>query len=361
MLTSPAWFSSWLSSSASTRAISVRSGATVGSRPGGTMAAAIRRSNAAGRSGGDVGRRRRSRFDAGHRPTAAITASVGRRLDVSVLRFRFRLGGRNDRVALVIGGGRWRRRFGSPMGSSARPMSARTCDSSASRGRNGLAVRQQVAHAAPSSSSDTLQRVARLGAGRHVLPSSMPMISDSSSCARSPMAVDTRHAGATLQRVQRALERRELIAARRVQTDALERGLRFLQQLGGFVAEDRGDLRIVVRRCGRLGIHVLRGCRCRLDAVELSARNLFLRDLLRAARLVGRDATLEIAPPPADALVQRWMRMEITRGLVEIAADASPLRSCSSPSNAIIGGGEPTPLSKDLRNQWFSGSARRMP
>src|SRR5690606_30216176 len=48
MLTSPAWFSSWLSSSASTRAISTRSAGAEGSRPGGTAAAAIRRWNVGG-------------------------------------------------------------------------------------------------------------------------------------------------------------------------------------------------------------------------------------------------------------------------------------------------------------------------
>ena len=189
MLTSPAWFSSWLSSSASTRAISARSGCTV------------RLAARAARPPRPSGDRRR--------PVARAACRIGRRegarsgisrLQVSGSSTGSRLG-RRCRLQAQPAAGAWPWRLRQPRAPRSmerrHPHSARTCATSAracADGRAAAPAGRACGSAHPATAAGP--RALRRWAAR--CPASMPMISDSSSWARSPMADDARHARATL-------------------------------------------------------------------------------------------------------------------------------------------------------------------
>ena len=80
---------------------------------------------------------------------------------------------------------------------------------------------------------------------------------------------DAGHACAALQRVQQALQFRDLAAVRAVATPTRERGFALLEQFGGFLAENRGDVGV------ELGFGV-----ARLDAIAPSGTH-------RSCRLLG--------------------------------------------------------------------------
>ncbi len=124
----------------------------------------------------------------------------------------------------------------------------------------------------------------------------------------------TSHPRATLYGVQRTLECGELLRARLVKTDALERGLRFLQQFRAFLTEDGRDLRIVARCDNRLGSTLEHRLGCRL---ERRLRHRFgERSGYRFGHLLvgagglhpaGTDATIQCRFGSSDALQQRLM------------------------------------------------------
>ena len=107
-----------------------------------------------------------------------------------------------------------------------------------------------------------------------------------------------RHACAALERVQRALQRRDMRAVGAIGGEGRQRALGVLDQLAGFLRENAGDFGIIVggeRRCRRRYLD-RRGCERR--GLRRQARSLFgqggggrrLGDAVIERRLGTRDA-----------------------------------------------------------------------
>ena len=305
MLTSPALLSSWSSRSASTRASSGRSAGAAGSRPGGTAPGGSSGASPAVRSF-ESGRRRvlgaaRVTMDgidgAGARPgadrwrrgatgglggfggsratarAAAPARRVGRRRRPDRWRRRLTRCRRRIRAAeRVIGArpGPWR--SGDHGGRGRAPAGARRpgpCAAATGLPSAWILAMRPRAVGTPlpaltdsrmraSSSSADCARVKARSSGA-TTPLSICMNSVSSSWDKSPIGVRARHARAALERVQRALERREAVDAAAILVPLRQRALRGVDELDRFVGEDAGDVLVEIR--DDVFRHVRRGAR----------------------------------------------------------------------------------------------------
>ncbi len=309
MLTSPALFSIASSRSASTRAISTRSVGML-SRPGST--GPVLTSSCASESSdtdiddadsseivGAVGAARAAIGVAGAGVGAAACAVATGAAGLRGGGLHCRLRGRRLRSR---GGGRRRRRGRRVRGDSA----AQVADllQQGPRGRGQYPGAHQIAHARELVEACLHHRM------RMVVPHYHAAVDRNHQrlelVAQIAHGGDTRHAGAALQRVQRALQLGDGLLVLAIVIPGGERQLGSLDQLGRLLAVDIGDLVIeLIRRVGaRLGRGGMPRAGSRGDGLR-ELRHDRGRAGLDDARELGIDLGLEHLPSAREARVAR--------------------------------------------------------